>query len=226
MESLRTFQGYLIRGSNNGFYPPILDKNPNFAAGFLTDEDTIKSYEAIYDVFDCIKRGVHSSYFILEHDVLYNHVNFRWFVAFYLRLCKILERGATLDKEDLMKYSPNFYIKASLSLQFPFYISKNNIVEYQRYSLNNMNNFVAGYRVYYISNCYSLEDFSQGYPAWYNLLDTTIFEKYSERTNVRVRVDFHNGNLLYFIAGASDDWQQITSVPIEIDDIVKSIIFR
>lgn len=226
MKALKTFDRYLVKGSKNGFYPPILDINPKFAAGFMTDEDTIKSYEAIYDVFNCLLMEAKSKYFILEHDVLYNHINFRWFVGFYIAICKVLNKEATLDKEELMKYSPNFCIKSSFTLQYPFYISKNNLVEYYRYNVENKDDFVAGHRIRYISECYSLEDFSQGFPAWYNFLNTTIYEKYSERTNIRVRVDFCDNNLLYFIAGASDDWQQITEVPVEIDDIVKSIIFR
>ena len=64
------------------------------------------------------------------------------------------------------------------------------------------------------------------YPNWYLLKDTTVFEQYSEKTNTRVRIDFRDGEFSYYIAGASDNWQKIECVPIEMDHIISALIFR
>ena len=74
---------------------------------------------------------------------------------------------------------------------------------------------------------YDMSDFiDDAYPAWYLLRETTIFEQYSEKTNTRVRIDFRNGEFMYFIAGASDNWHQISLVPEEMDHIVAALLFR
>ena len=74
---------------------------------------------------------------------------------------------------------------------------------------------------------YDMSDFiDDAYPAWYLLRETTIFEQYSEKTNTRVRIDFRNGEFMYFIAGASDNWQPILGVPVEMDHVVSALLFR
>ena len=46
------------------------------------------------------------------------------------------------------------------------------------------------------------------------------------KTNKRVRIDFNKGELLYFIAGASDNWKQVVNVPIEMDYVITALLFR
>ena len=72
-----------------------------------------------------------------------------------------------------------------------------------------------------------MSDFiDDAYPAWYLINTTTVFEQYSEKTNTRVRVDFREGEFMYFIAGASDNWQRIEEVPAEMDHVIAALLFR
>jgi hypothetical protein len=86
---------------------------------------------------------------------------------------------------------------------------------------------INNYRISYILKGFQMHEF-QGdtYPAWYLLKNTTIFEQYDERTNKRVRVDVRDGDLYYFIAGASDNWKIISDVPKEMDYVISALIYR
>ena len=86
---------------------------------------------------------------------------------------------------------------------------------------------IINYRIKYIMESYDMSDFlDDAFPSWYILQESTIFEQYSEKTNTRVRVDFKDGEFLYFIAGASDNWQRIEDVPAEMDHVISALIFR
>ena len=50
--------------------------------------------------------------------------------------------------------------------------------------------------------------------------------KYSYKTNTRIRIDFRNNNLYYFIAGASDNWREIEDVPNEMKYVVYSLLYK
>ena len=82
------------------------------------------------------------------------------------------------------------------------------------------------WRIKYIREEFEESEFADGYPAWYSFNDTTVFEHYDENSNVRVRIDFNNGEFLYYICGASDNWQRLQEVPLEVDYIISALLFR
>ena len=111
----------------------------------------------------------------------------------------------------------------------PFYVTLvNGKVLFHNYRvLSKKLHFINNYRIKYIMEDYDMSDFIDDcYPEWYLLQNTTIFEQYSEKTNVRVRVDFRDREFVYYVAGASDNWKRIENVPVEMDDVVAALIFR
>ena len=81
-------------------------------------------------------------------------------------------------------------------------------------------------RILYISRAHEAQEFRDGFPAWYIFSNTTLYERYSNTTGVRARIDFNNGEFHYYIAGASDNWKQIVGVPLEMDSIISNLLFR
>jgi hypothetical protein len=214
-----------IEKSKYAAYIPILDINPVFAANFLTKEDLKTSYNLLIKVYNDIKENLFT-YKPLISTILDSRGNFMWFATFFKELEKNLEveepynipYKCSPDNEDseLTIYQPfkATHRKGKVGLTY----LKTNVKDQS--PINN-------YRILYIMEDYDMNDF-QGdcYPGWYLLKDTTVFEQYNEKTNTRVRIDFRNGEFLYFIAGASDNWQPIPEVPIEMDHVVSALIFR
>ena len=58
------------------------------------------------------------------------------------------------------------------------------------------------------------------------LHDTVVFEKYNSKTNKHVRIVFRDGEFHYLMCGASDNWKEITEVPLEIDEVVTTMLFK
>ena len=227
MKCRRNFKNRQFKDIHKAYYPPILDEDPEYAASFLTDKDTNEAFSIFYHIFTSIPDSdgdCKGKFPILFNDLMYNHVNYLWFYRFYKKLCNIFNEKE--PSEDLLKYAPKYNINAVLSLQYPFTLNEHNRLIYTDYETDDKDDFISGYRIKYICDNYNVNEFSRGYPAGYSLFNGTIYEKYSERTNIRVRIDYRDGSLVYFIAGASDNWQQILGIPLEVDDIVKSIIYR
>lgn len=54
---------------------------------------------------------------------------------------------------------------------------------------------INNYRIRYIVSDYDLNNFQdKEYQGWYILKNTTVYERYNEKTNTRVRIDFRDGN--------------------------------
>ena len=79
-------------------------------------------------------------------------------------------------------------------------------------------------RVKYIREAYEADEFLNGYPKWYEL-PVRVFEQYNSKLNKRVRICYENNEFRYFIAGASDNWEEIYDVPLEIDTIIHTLLF-
>ena len=85
-------QNYHIDKKSQGAYIPILDKDPIFAAKFLSKEDLKKGYGLLTSCFlelkdndkDCL-------YPILMNNILESEESFLWFVAFYKQMEEVLQ---------------------------------------------------------------------------------------------------------------------------------------
>lgn len=221
---MKPIKEYKISSKKQAAYIPILDAEPSFAAKFLTKKDLKKAYKLLTETFREINNN-EPYHLPLYCTILNSGYNFTWFVNFFRAIESILRKKPIhIDltkcpiqlEEKLEVYQPyGAYLEPDSSYRL-YYLSSN--VKNQ-HPINN-------YRIKYIGANYDLSEFQDDqYPGWYLLSETTIFEQYNEKTNVRVRIEFNGGKFHYFIAGASDNWQYINA-PKEMDHIISALIFR
>ena len=211
----------IIKNECHMKYPLILDRDPEYAAYSLTKNDCEVTLELMLSAFNSLV-SFQKEYPLIEYNILYSATMFDWFVDFTYKLLKLVDEEKEWDvpydfrpeKESPLAFFPPLIYKAY----------KKRAVE--RKFRSNIKSPIDKYRVIYISQMWDLEDFRGGFPAWYNLYETTIFEEYNPQTNTRVRVTFSRGEFRYFICGASDNWKEITDVPIEMDHVVSALLFR
>lgn len=226
---LKDIKEYYITRYSYSAYVPILDQDPIYASKFLTKKDLIRSYRLLKEVFKEIKKEERL------HQVLYDTImdskeNFSWFISFFRAIednVGILEDERAklpLDKcpinsgEVLNVAQP--YTYCNVAGREKIYLKYYNTNVKDQIPINN-------YRIRYIVEDYDLNDFQDcEYPSWYILKNTIVYEQYNERTNTRVRIDFRDGQFLYFLAGASDNWEMVPDVPIEMNHFISALLFR
>lgn len=226
MGLLKSLKEYKLRYIRQARYIPILDKDPEFAAHSMTMEDTKAAFKLLKETFGEIKRG-EIDHVILADTIMLSSVNFMWYVTFLRELEKMFE----VERKFSIPFDkcPEAENKGRFEIYQPF---KASLGDYRVFLTEESTNSpsqtpINNYRISYISKSYELTEFFDGcFPAWYLLRNTTIFESYNDKTNTRVRVDFKNGEFVYFISGASDNWQHIPDVPMEMDHVVSALLFR
>ena len=225
-EVLKPIKEYQLREFNQSLYIPVLDRDPVYAARALTKKDIVKAYCLLKEVFQEIKDNniYHEP---LVNTLLYSRENFMWYVSFFKELKNITRD----NKEFEIPYEKCPFSKgtSSIALYQPFYAHtrKGTAVLFNYKVLSKKLPPINNYRIKYIMENYDMSDFIDDcYPAWYLIKRTTIFEQYSEKTNTRVRIDFREGEFHYYIAGASDNWQKIEYVPVEMDHVISALLFR
>ena len=226
---LKKVKEYFISKKRFVVYPPILDRNPEFAAKFLLKRELVTCYRTLKSAFIEISEGRKDSEVLID-TIMDSKDNFLWYIKFFHKISEIIKKPkmrVNMDKCPLNSgFAPN--------VQQPFrigwtYKKDGKYVLELRYLKDNVKTQdpINNYRMLYIREGYNLDEFQDNtFPAWYLLKNTTIFEQYNQKTNRRVRIDFRNGEFYYFIAGASDNWQLIKDVPKEMDDVVSALIFR
>ena len=226
---LKPLKEYKLTSASQIKYIPILDRDPVFAARALTKKDIEKSYKLLKETFEEIENDkiYHE---ILAETLLFSRENFTWFSSMFKEFENLLE----VEEEDKYRIPfekcPNInFLKPPVVYQ-PFHAGKtrNKKATVSSYKiLSKKLHPINNYRIKYIMENYDMSEFiDDAYPAWYLLKDTTVFEQYSEKTNTRVRIDFRDGEFSYFIAGASDNWQRIDRIPIEMDHVIAALLFR
>ena len=226
---IKGIKEYHIRRMTWCRYIPILDKDPEYAAKFLTRRDLVSSYKLLKEVFEEIRNN--KKY----HEILYDTVmdsknNFYWFSKFFETMEEILK--VSEDKKYNIPFNKApFNLGVAPNVVQPYFYScvrKEHKVSVKYYRTNVKNQDpINNYRIRYIVEDYEMNDFQDDeYPGWYVLKNTTIYEQYNEKTNTRVRIDFRDGQFFYFIAGASDNWEMIPDVPIEMNHVISALLFR
>lgn len=238
--TLRDINNEIIDSLEDGYYPPLLSSDPEKAALYVTVEDAIKAYEALTHIFSNPEL---KDYKILREAVNYNSANFLWFYTFYTAIKNEYETlvktesarpvlPESRDKyEEIRTYLPFFilpykdkykiYAEQFVKENYMTYLkNKDGILEETKNtpSIERLN------RVLYIKEDYEAEDFLKGYPYWYEL-PTKVFEQYNPKLNKRIRICYEHNEFRYFIAGASDNWEEIYEVPLEIDAVVHTLLF-
>ena len=224
---LKPIKEYNLTSKKQAHYIPILDRDSTFAARALTKKDMEKSYKLLKETFKEIEKEeiYHEP---LANTILFSRENFTWFAAFFKELENLLMINNKYEIIPYEKCPTTSFIKPPVVYQ-PFYaqLPKTRAVLFNYKVLSKKLHPINNYRIKYIMENYDMSEFiDDAYPNWYLIKDTTVFEQYSEKTNTRVRVDFRDGEFSYFIAGASDNWQKIERVPIEMDHVVAALLFR
>lgn len=213
-----------IDKQQQGAYIPILDEEPSFAAKFLTKRDLVKAYKLLKETFKEINKQ-EPYHLPLYYTITNSRYNFMWFVNFLRAIEEIREEDklkinflmCPTDSSDALEIYQPFFTRYNKDGVIKFLHPRANVKT--RPPINN-------YRMSYIMAGYDLQDFQDDqYPGWYLLQETTVFEQYNEKTNTRVKIEFRSGRFFYFIAGASDNWQLIDTLP-EIDHVVSALLFR
>ena len=217
-------------------YIPILDTDPKYSANYMTRADLIDSYELLKEVFeeianDKIKRVKHR---VLADTICFSKENFHWYSIFVKEASRILNmKDVEIPYYKCPDYSINSDTKGRslIKVHQPFgvyYNGKRKVYFAEELKSNRpQNDPINNYRLKYILSQYELEEFTgNSYPSWYSLDDLTIYEKYCTKTNTRIRVDFKEGDLHYFIAGASDNWKEILNVPDKMKYVIYALLFR
>lgn len=213
-------EGRKLKRDTEAAYPPILDEDPIYAAQFLCKEDLDIYYKVLKKVFSKLKLQGRVPFPILTESIRYSKKNLEWFITFF-REMEAIRKELTFPIN-----LPSFtFTGKNLEFQPPFYVDDNNIVHLTPIKIRSSNP-IHKHRVEYIRRHLEVTAFRDGYPAWYSFDNTTVFENYDENSNIRVRIDFNDGEFLYYICGASDNWQQLQEVPLEIDYVVSALLFR
>lgn len=208
---------------NKGSYlPPMLDKDPVLAADFLTKKD---SEEALINLTETFKnlQSEQQRNKALELLILKSKENFLWFAKYATEVDRLVTGTTAIE----IPYALTDTLECSSLLLLPpiKYNSTKKLIEPVLYKVREKDP-VNMWRIQYIKGEYAANEFYGGYPAWYVMSETTIYEQYCTRTNRRVKIDCINGEFVYYLAGASDKWRRIIGVPTEMDLIVASLLFK
>lgn len=223
----RNVEGEIVGSVEDAYFPPIVGTDPELAAISIPIEEQETAYFALLSSFEALKENK-STHKYLEECMLSNKSTFMWFCTFF----KTLEQQINPPSKYTIPY--HLYSTGSIDehfffFQYPMYLIERKdkfVVQYKKI-VNEASNkdLIARHKINLISNRYESTDFRNGFPNWY-ITSGTIFEKYSSKINKRVRIVNNNGEFQYFICGASDNWEQIYNVPLEIDDVIACILFQ
>ena len=237
--ALKNIEEFASKNHVDLSYIPILDADPSLSARFLTKKDLEASYKLLAQCFEEI-RSNEITHTILCYTITFNEYNFKWYVTLLKEIedllnvkpikipyskCpsdvkdKLVEKNR---KEKSLKvipyvYQPFYsYLEARTGKFTPVYLEQN---------LEGRDE-VTNYRLYYISEQYQAQEFQdETFPNWYLFKGITVYEKYNEKTNVRVRIDYIDNKLTYFIAGASDNWKKVETFE-DLEHVIASLIFK
>lgn len=224
---LKDLKEYKIDDRKYARYVCILDEDPKRAASSLTKQDLKSSYELLKEVFaEHLNKNI-------KHEILYDTLtdsrnNYLWFLAFFKEIEKLLDVTEKF-KFPFLCHVPQGSGLSPTVLQ-PFSVGardSNGFYKLSYKKTNTSDSPINNYRTLYVMAEYDMSDFfGDTYPEWYVFDNTVLFEQYNEKTNKRVRITFSNGELSYYMAGASDNWLKIPNVPKEMDYVISALIFR
>lgn len=228
---IRDVEGEVVTRIEDAYFPPIVDCIPEINAISIPINEQESAYLAIRDSFKALKNG-ESAHKFLEESMLSTQRTFLWYCTFFKELEKrIIGKGKNADTYEIpFEITPKNRTKTYIYFQYPMYlkeINKKYIVHYQEHKNSIFEkDLIKRHRSELISRRLEVTEFSEGFPNWY-VTPQIVYEKYSSKINKRVRLHYNGkGEFEYYICGASDNWEQIFNVPIEIDDVIACILYR
>ena len=219
--AINNLKNIKVKGWEQVYFPPVLDQDPTLAARYLTIKDSALALEILLKAYDAIEKD-EQVYPVLQYCITWSRSNFNWFVLFTIELIRLV-----MNEEGDFKFPYDKIVerKEDILSLFPPLEYKNKKARVREFRVKYAN-IIDAHRLLYISHGYSVQDFREGFPTWYTINSLSVFEEYNPKTNVRVKITFSSGEFHYFIAGASDNWQEIGDVPIEMDHVISALLFR
>ena len=81
-----------VECAEEAYLPPILDRDPIFAAGVLTISDSNEALEAMLTAYESLK-GNRKLLPLLEYEIMWSRKNFEWFSTFTQELIRLVTDG-------------------------------------------------------------------------------------------------------------------------------------
>lgn len=227
VQTPKNIEGERIEKIEDAYFPPIIERYPDLNAVSLPIAEQESAYRALKDSFESIKQGK-SSHKYLEECMLSNERTYIWFCTFFRELEKEISEKDKYDIPYNISYTRND--KYWLYFQYPMYVREFNgeyTAHYKKYKGGKLDqDMIKKHRAELISKRLEYTDFRNGFPNWY-VIPNVVFEKYSSKINKRAKLLYNGkGEFEYYISGASDNWEQVYNVPLEIDDIIACILFQ
>lgn len=213
-----------IKSEEEAYTVPVLDRDPVFAANFLTILDSEKALSNLLQTYEGIKKDEEAHYPLLKLQIMWSRENFEWFSTFTQELVRLVADG----KSYRVPYKLIEKVKKGNKLSFISPISfnkENNQILFPVFPISTEDP-IAKWRWKYLEERYEPFDYREGLPAWYTLHESIVFEKYDSRANKHVRIIYKNGEFRYLVCGSSDKWQEIVDVPLEMDIVTAAFLFR
>lgn len=196
----------------------ILDADPEQAARSLIYPHIGVTIRALRFTFaSCFDYTLYRKYKTRRIDaVRYSAENYIWFSEFYEALVSLCKR--TLDNIQEFNESQLYNCSA---------------LKFQHHGLNlfpeskgTLTDLITASRVEYIKEGYSSMLFPAGVPGWYIDTNKIIYEKYDSTAGKSYRVTQSNKGLKYFTAEYFNQWNEITDVPKDIEELIRHLIYR
>ena len=234
IEELHDVDGYVFNTLEDCYFPKILDNDPEKAALGLTRKDLKEALNNIREAFVGIQNE-EPKYKLLTEAIMYSNENFMWFSIFVDKAEKLLQRVKTVyipydkipkNREKIVRMFPPFYVLPVKEKYKAFNddVGKNLADKISFEVPKISSSLVDLYRMTYIREEFEVSEFGGHYPRWYTL-PVVVYQKYNPYLNSRVKICYQNNEFRYYIAGASDNWEEIFDVPLEIDAIISTLLF-
>ena len=230
---LPTMEGKIIDNPEAACVPNITSTEATKAPYCMTKEDIEKTYVLLDKFYKELNETGTTKFTMLYNILTYSMDNFIWLATFTKELENLY---AKLGNEIYDIEIPYDLLPTRKSKEALYWYPPTELLQlrggkykvlYKRAKVRVKYNIIKLNRLLYIKNNYEGPDFYDGFPEWYYLKDgIEVFNKYCRNISKRVKIIYINNEYRYFIAGASDNWQEIQGAPLEIDDVVTALLFR
>lgn len=230
---LPTMEGKIIDNPEAAYVPNITSTEATKAPYCMIKEDIEKTYVLLDKFYKELNETGTTKFTMLYNILTYSRDNFIWLATFTKELENLY---AKLGNEIYDIEIPYDLLPTRKSKEALYWYPPTELLQlrggkykvlYKRAKVRVKYNIIKLNRLLYIKNNYEGPDFYDGFPEWYYLKDgIEVFNKYCRNISKRVKIIYINNEYRYFIAGASDNWQEIQGAPLEIDDVVTALLFR
>lgn len=214
------------------YFPLLTSTDATLCAQNLTKDDLLIFYNVCKDFYKNILDPNRIKYEIMEKYFCCSLTAYMWLAEMFLEAQKLLLTDHDDIAEIAVPYDDSIVgstlKKKQIRATAPYKVIERDNDGYWAYPTRSSKDttFLQRNRIFYISQMYEASDFYVGYPSWYRLSKATVFEQYCPQIGKRVKIVYKDNEYLYYVCGASDNWQRIKGVPIEVDWVITALLFR